>query len=269
MIDIHCHILPGLDDGADSLEVSIEMAGMAVADGVTHIVCTPHITPGVYHNTADGIARQVTRLQGELDQRGIPLRLAMGADVHISPTLVADLDSGTTPTLAGSRAMLFEPPHHVLPPHMDRAVARLIAAGYVPVITHPERLSWIESRYDLVVALSDMGAPMQVTAGSVTGAFGKRPQYWADRMLDEGRVDIIASDAHNTGARSPRLSRARDRVAVRLGEAEAQNLVLWRPAALLNGESLPARVGIVAPQTPDKDDGVINSIRGWLNSLRG
>ena len=269
MIDIHCHILPGLDDGAESLDVSIAMAEMAVADGVTHMVCTPHITPGVYHNTAAGIAAQVAHLQGELDLRGIPLRLAVGADIHISPTLLADLDSGVAPTLAGSRAMLFEPPHHVLPPRMDQAVARLIAAGYVPVITHPERLSWIEHRYDLVLALSDMGAPLQLTAGSITGAFGKRPQYWAERMLDEGRADIIASDAHNTRARSPRLSHARDLAAARLGEAEAENLVLWRPAALLNGESLPDRVGIVAPQTPAKDAGVINSIKGWFNTFRG
>lgn len=269
MIDIHSHILPGLDDGAESLDVSIAMAEIAVADGVTHIVCTPHITPGVYHNTAAGIADHVAQLQGELDLRGIPLRLAAGADIHISPTLVADLDAGVAPTLAGSRAMLFEPPHHVLPPRMDHAVARLIAAGYVPVITHPERLSWIESRYDLVITLSDMGAPMQLTAGSITGAFGRRPQYWAERMLDEGRVDIIASDAHNTRSRSPRLSHARDLVAARLGEAEAENLVLWRPAALLNGESLPDRVGIVAPQTPVKDAGVIKSIKGWLNTFRG
>jgi protein-tyrosine phosphatase len=269
MIDIHCHILPGLDDGAESLAVSIAMAEMAVADGVTHLVCTPHITPGVYHNTSDGIASQVAALQGELDLRGIPLRLAAGADIHISPTLVADLDAGIAPTLAGSRAILFEPPHHVLPPRMDQAVARLIAAGYVPVITHPERLSWIESRYDVVVALSDMGAPLQLTAGSITGGFGKRPQYWAERILDEGRADVIASDAHNTRARSPRLSHARDRVAARLGEAEAENLVLWRPAALLNGESLPARAGIVTPQTPDKGVGVFSSIRGWLNSVRG
>lgn len=269
MIDIHCHILPGLDDGAERVDVSIAMAEMAVADGVTHIVCTPHITPGVYHNTSAGIAGQVAQLQGELDVRGIPLFLATGADIHISPTLVADLDSGVSPTLAGSRVMLFEPPHHVLPPRMDQAVARLIAAGYVPVITHPERLSWIENRYDLVIALSDMGAPMQLTAGSITGAFGKRPQYWAERMLDEGRVDVIASDAHNTRARSPRLSHARDLVAARLGEAEAENLVLWRPAALLNGESLPDRVGIVAPQTPAKDAGVVNSIKGWLNTFRG
>lgn len=269
MIDIHSHILPGLDDGAESLDIAIAMAEIAVADGVTHIVCTPHITPGVYHNTADGIAQHVAWLQGELDLRGIPLRLAAGADIHISPTLVADLDAGIAPTLAGSRAILFEPPHHVLPPRMDQAVARLIAAGYVPVITHPERLSWIESRYDVVMALSDMGAPLQLTAGSITGAFGKRPQYWAERILDEGRADIVASDAHNARARSPRLSQARDRVAARLGEAEAENLVLWRPAALLNGESLPARVGIVAPQTLGRDAGVLNSIKGWLNSVRG
>lgn len=251
------------------MDTSIAMAEMAAADGVTHIVCTPHITPGVYRNTAVAIAADVARLQEELDRRGILLRLAVGADIHISPTLVEDLDAGIAPTLAGSRAILFEPPHHVLPPRMDQAVARLIAAGYAPVITHPERLSWIESRYDVIVALSDMGAPMQVTAGSITGAFGKRPQYWADRMLDEGRVDIIASDAHNTRARSPRLSRARERVAARLGEAEAENLVLWRPAALLNGESLPARAGIVTPQTPAKEDGVFNSIKGWFNSVRG
>lgn len=269
MIDIHCHILPGLDDGAENFAISLEMARMAVADGVTHIVCTPHITPGVYHNSGPAIAEQVRWLQGELDLQGIALRLLVGADIHVAPNLVDDLGTGLAPTLAGSRALLFEPPHHVLPPRMDQTVAQLIAAGYIPVITHPERLSWIENRYDVVEALCAMGAPMQITAGSITGAFGKRPQYWAERMLEEGRVDIIASDAHNTRSRSPILSSARDRVAAKLGEAEAENLVLWRPAALLNGESLPPKAGIVTPQKPHKEGGVINSIKGWFNSPRG
>ena len=188
MIDLHSHILPGIDDGAKTLEVSLEMARMAVADGIHTMACTPHIYPGLYGNDASGIALARDRLQAELDARGIALRLVVGADVHLVPGLLDGLRAGTVPTLHGSRYVLLEPSHHVKPPRFEEAVFELVAAGYTPVITHPERLTWIEGQYDVFLRLIRQGAWMQLTAGALTGLFGARAKYWGEKFLGEGHT---------------------------------------------------------------------------------
>ena len=144
MIDLHCHILPGIDDGAADLGVAVAMARAFVADGVTVVACTPHILPGVYHNTGPQIRQAVQDLQQALDAQGIALRLTTGADVHMVPDFVAGLRSGHLLSLANSRYVLVEPPHHVAPPRLDDLFFQLIVAGYVPILTHPERLGWIK-----------------------------------------------------------------------------------------------------------------------------
>lgn len=241
MIDLHSHILPAIDDGARSMEMALVMAQIAVGDGITHIACTPHITPGVFENTADGILQAISRLERELLRSGIGLRLVAGADVHAAPDLVSRLAAASVPTLGGSRYLLFEPPHHVVPPGLDRLALELLQSGYVPIITHPERLTWIENQYDLVCRMNDAGAAIQLTAASITGQFGKRAAYWSQRMLDEGRVDIIASDAHDHRRRPPILSPARDLIARRHGEAVAVRMTQSTPLAILRNEDLPRR----------------------------
>ena len=116
MIDLHCHILPGIDDGAANLGVSLGMAQASAADGVSVVVCTPHILAGLYHNAGPQIASAVQHLQDTLGQEGIPLRLVAGADLHMVPDLIAGLRSGRIPSIAGSRYVLVEPPHHTAPP---------------------------------------------------------------------------------------------------------------------------------------------------------
>jgi protein-tyrosine phosphatase len=130
---------------------------------------------------------------------------------------------------------------------MADAVFDCMTAGFHPLITHPERLRWIEDHYPLMVQMVEAGAWMQITAGSVTGRFGKRTQYWAERMIDEGLVHILATDAHNLRSRSPVLSEAVAAVAARLGEQAANDMVLTRPLAVLENESpatVPAAVGV-------------------------
>lgn len=234
MIDLHSHILPGIDDGAKTLEVSLEMARIALADGIHTLACTPHIYPGLYMNDAAGIDARRAALQRELDAQGLPLRLVNGADVHLVPGLLERVRAGTVPTLHGSRYLLLEPSHHVAPPRFEDSVFTLVAAGYVPVITHPERLSWVEDHYDAFVRLRAQGVWMQVTAGALTGVFGSRAKYWAERFLGEGHTHILASDAHSTGRRVPRLAEARERAAALLGAEEAERLVLHRPQAILD-----------------------------------
>lgn len=233
MIDLHCHLLPGIDDGAVDLAQSIEMARMAVADGIRIVACTPHIAPGVYDNEGPAIRIAVENLARTLYARGIDLYVLAGADVHLAPNLSEGLRSGRILTIADSRYFLLEPPHHVIPPRLEEAAAEFSAAGYVPILTHPERLSWIGTHYSSIRRLFDAGVWMQITAMSITGTFGGGPRYWAERMLDEGMVHLISSDAHSTGRRRPNLSEARAKVAARLGEQEAEHLFMTRPLGVV------------------------------------
>jgi protein-tyrosine phosphatase len=247
MIDLHSHILPGIDDGAKTLEVSLEMARMAVADGIHTMACTPHIYPGMYMNDGPGILKAIKALQAELDSRKIALKLVAGADVHLVPGLLEGLSTGRVPTLHGSRYFLLEPSHTTPPPHFEATVFNLIASGYTPIITHPERLTWIENHYPVFLRLIEQGAWMQITAGALTGSFGPRAQHWGERFLAEGHTHIIASDAHSAGRRMPNMSRARDIAQRLLGEEEAKRLVIERPQAVLDNLppqdfALPERV---------------------------
>jgi len=250
VIDLHCHMLPGIDDGAPDLETSLAMARIAVADGIEITACTPHIFPGLYENTGPDIRLRVAALQAELDKEEIPLTLTTGADVQLSPDLVSGLRSGHILSLGDTRYFLFEPPHHVAPPRLEDQVFASMAAGYHPIITHPERLRWIETHYETMQRMAQAGAWMQLTSGSLTGRFGKRSQYWSERMLDEGLVHILATDAHNTGRRAPHLAEARDFVAARLGDQAAIDMVVTRPRAVLDNVApslLPDAVGAQRP----------------------
>jgi len=251
MIDLHSHILPGIDDGAKNLGISLEMARLAVADGIHTMACTPHIYPGLYMNSAQGIALARDALQAELDAQGIALRLVIGADVHLVPNLLAGLRAGHIPTLNGSRYLLLEPSHHVAPPRFEESVFELVAAGYTPVITHPERLTWIETHYKVFVGMSRQGAWIQVTAGALTGMFGPRAQYWGEKFIGEGHTHILATDTHSSGRRLPCLSAGLSVAERLLGPVEAARLVVERPQAILDDVS-PSAVAPLVERVPPR-----------------
>lgn len=241
------------------------MARMAIADGVHTIACTPHIYPGLYENTAADIRMAIATLQAELDRRRLPLRLVEGADVHLAPGLDKAVATGRVPALAGSRYLLLEPPHHVLPPRFEETVFGLKLAGYVPVITHPERLTWIPDHYAILARLVKAGAWMQVTAGSIVGRFGVAPRRLSERMLDEGLVHIIATDAHDVARRPPLLAEGREAAARRVGAIEAQHMVVTRPAGIIADtppEQLPPLTA-VQPTLPKR------SRKLWKNLFGG
>src|SRR5262245_32856988 len=233
MIDLHCHILPGIDDGAANISVSIEMARAFVADGVSVVACTPHILPGLYANSGPGIRLTTAKLQQTLSGEGVALQLVTGADNHITPDFVAALSSGRLLSLADTRYVLVEPPHHIAPPRMEVLFFNLVTAGYVPILTHPERLTWIKSHYQTIKQLFRAGVWMQLTAGSLAGAFGRNAQYWAERMLDEGCVHLLATDAHDVRSRPPNLRQGRELTSKRVGDVEAEHLVATRPRGVL------------------------------------
>jgi protein-tyrosine phosphatase len=173
------------------------------------------------------------QLQEELNAAHIECRLVVGSDAHMSPDLVDGLKSGRVLSLNDSRYVLVEPPHHLLPPNMDRFFFGLLAAGYVPILTHPERLSWTDANYELLQYLVHSGVWMQLTAASIVGRFGSRAMSRSRRLLLDGLVHIVATDAHDPVERPPLLSEAVSALRELMGSDETQNMIEARPAAIL------------------------------------
>jgi protein-tyrosine phosphatase len=250
LIDLHSHILPAVDDGAATLEASLAIARMAVADGIEVMACTPHFMPGLYDNEASDIRGRVGNLNQVLADEGIPLALVTGSDAHIRPDFLQCLRDGRLLTLHDSRYVLFEPPHNIMPPRLEDLLFNISVSGYVPILTHPERLKWIEQSYASFQSMAKAGVWMQITSGSLTGRFGKRPQYWAQRMLSEGIVSILATDAHNVTSRPPLLAEGFEIAVTELGQEQAEHLVFTRPLGVLEDQdpgNLPALLEPVAP----------------------
>jgi protein-tyrosine phosphatase len=163
----------------------------------------------------------------------------------LTPNLLKDLRSGTIPRLGSSRYFLLEPPQDILPPRFGEYLFGLVSAGYVPIITHPERSVWIESQYTIMSSLVRSGVWLQITAGSILGKFGRAARRWSMRLLEDGLVHVIASDAHDVVARPPRMREALDQVEAWLGRSEAVHMVVTRPAGILRNigpRDLPAPV---------------------------
>lgn len=235
-VDIHCHLLPRIDDGAKSWVESLTMAEIAVSEGITTSIVTPHQLGTFSHNRGDKIRGLTAELQQLLDERGIPLRVLPGADVRIDPGLVPGLQSGDILTLADQRRhVLLELPHELYMP-LEDVLARLERAGIAGILSHPERNQGLIARPELVESLVHRGCLMQVTAGSLLGAFGPQSQSLAEWMVQRGLVQFLATDAHGPKSRRPLMLRAYERVA-QLGDTEQANQICSRnPAAVAAGE---------------------------------
>jgi protein-tyrosine phosphatase len=267
LIDLHSHILHGVDDGAKLLEDSIAMGRAAAEDGIHVMACTPHFMPGMYDNEAGDIRRRVQELNTVFEDQGIDVALVTGSDAHVRPDFVQALRNGEILTLHDSRYVLIEPPHNILPNRLDDLLFNIVAAGFVPILTHPERLKWIEREYDFIINAFKSGVWMQITAGSLTGKFGRRPEYWAQRMLSEGMIHILASDAHNLRSRPPIMSEAFELAKSELGLDEATHLVVTRPTLVLENAPPGAAPEILAqqPRQTKVSGGFLRRIFGGSN----
>ena len=242
MIDLHLHLLPGVDDGALDLAQAVAMCRQAVADGCTMLVATPHQRRDEWE-TADGtaLAARLAELQAAV---GAEPRLLLGAEVRIDSDLLADLAGGNGSArhrplpLAGSRYLLLELEPNGLGPEPVALALDLRAEGWWPIFAHPELTPALACQPEVIARLVEVGALLQVTAASAAGELGRAPREQVSELLDAGLVHFVASDAHRPDWRPPGLSRARTEIARRWGEPLAHKLTLDHPLAVIEGRPL-------------------------------
>lgn len=241
MIDLHVHLLPGVDDGPGSAEEALGLCRRAADDGCQTLVATPHQRHPQWSNRdAPTLKRLLRELQ---EQLATGPRLLLGAEIRVDSELLTDLEdleaSGLLP-LAESRYLLLELDHGGLGPDPLELVFELKLADWRPILAHPELLPSLGGDLEAVAALVDAGALLQVTAGSLTGKFGRTAQETTHRLLDSGLVHFVASDAHGVRWRRPGLARARALIGERWGEQMADDLTLTNPSAVIENRQLPA-----------------------------
>jgi len=244
MVDVHCHILPGLDDGPDSIEESLAMAEAAINDGITHVVATPHCNSEYPFDYAY-VQRLRDRLQSEVGDR---LKLATGCDFHLNPENLNALRADASQFCINQRDYLLVEFNEIsIPPSMDETLHNLQLQGLRPVITHPERNAILRRQPERLAKWVRLGCVVQVTAGSITGTFGPRAQEDSMCWIAKGIVHIVASDAHNTKRRPLRLQPAYRAVCEQFGATKAQALFVDNPLAAFEGRDLP-----YIPEIPDE-----------------
>ena len=234
MYDIHCHILPGIDDGPESLEEAMAMARIAASDGVRAVIATPHGVQVADQGGRDALVRRVQEFSDELRAQDVDLKVNMGVEYLLVPQLMEEARRGAAIGLHESRYLLVEIDFFQYPLYTDETLFQLQLAGFAPVLAHPERQATIQERPELLTGLVERGVLSQITGGSLLGAFGQLAQRSAEHLLKKNLVHLVASDGHSaTKHRPPVMAEAIGAVERLVGEDAAHTLGVVNPAAVL------------------------------------
>jgi len=265
-VDIHSHLLPGVDDGAKDMEQSVRMARLAVEDGIRLSLVTPHHLNGVYSNPASEIRRHLNGLREALLAEGIDLKLLPGAELHLVPELPDELARGTAMTVAGlGKAALVELPVHTVPHGVGTVLEQIMSQGITPIVAHPERNSELRQNPEILSDWVEMGCLAQVTGMACTGKFGPQVQESAREMVQGGLIHYMASDAHRDSRRIPRMSDGRDQIARWTNDEVATLLTETNPAALVIGEE-PDLDRLYSALEPDRKSSGWRRWLGWRSA---
>jgi protein-tyrosine phosphatase len=237
VIDLHCHYLPGIDDGAQTLAESLDLARAAVEAGIHTAVMTPHVHPGRYENSAPTIRKLCAAFQRVLEHQEIPLQIRAGGEVRISSDIIAMVEHDQVPfigELAGYRVMLLEFPHSHLLLGADKLIKWLLARHIRPLIAHPERNKDVMRNVEKIAPFVQMGCLLQLTGASILGQFGKPAQRTAMTILERGWASVVATDAHNLRHRPPNLDLAYAALVDIGGESLARQLTQTTPGLVVS-----------------------------------
>ena len=235
-VDIHCHLLPGIDDGASDIKASLAMAEMTARDGIATVIATPHQLGSFGQNRGSQIRELVAQTQSCLDAARIPLRVLPGADVRIEPGMLEGIQQGEVLTLADrGKHLLLELPHELYF-SIDALLVQLQSLGIQGILSHPERNAGILSKPQIVEQLVDQGCLMQVTAGRLIGSFGPASQQLAESMLVNGLVHFLATDAHGVRSRRPLMQRSFVRACEMAGTDTAKRICCDNPQRVAAGQ---------------------------------
>jgi len=239
MIDIHHHLLPGLDDGPKEMETSIAMAKMAAADGITHVVATPHANNRYKFNPVE-IAQRLSALRATLAGEGVDLTLGSGCDFHLSYENIQDAHRHPEKySINGKNYLLVELPDFTIAKQMDEAFYELRMTSLEPILTHPERNPVLQKDSARLEEWLRQGILVQVTTSSVLGQMGPVAERMAHRMLANRWVHFLATDAHNVKGRPPKMRAAYDLVAKKYGQPYAERICVENPLAVFEGRPMP------------------------------
>jgi protein-tyrosine phosphatase len=237
-VDIHCHILPGIDDGAKHWDDALAMARLAADDGTTTIVATPHQLGSWSKNRGDEVRQLVAECNERIAAEKIPLTVLAGGEIRIEPALIEQLVTGELVTLGDHRRhVLLELPHELYFP-LDGLMDELAARRITVVLAHPERNEGILRQPDFAVDLVDTGCLMQLTAGSLCGTMGPHVEEMAEWMIAEGLIHIVSTDGHGPRTRRPLMGRAHERICELADVATADDLCGRAPARIAAGRSV-------------------------------
>ncbi|MDA5387546.1 tyrosine-protein phosphatase [Loigolactobacillus backii] len=236
MIDLHCHILPGVDDGSKTMAQSLAMAQVAVENGITHILVTPHHMDSDYTNHKQKVIKHTVQFQQAIDQAKIPLKVFPGQEVHLTGDLLAALDQDDILFAdTGNRYLMLEFPHQEVPAYAQRMIFDLQARNIIPVIVHPERNQGIQADPTILYDLVASGCLTQLTASSYLGVFGDEIMKFMQQIIDAGLGFVFASDAHNLKGRNFRMKRAFDKLRKENGQ-ELVDTFQNNAKAIINGD---------------------------------
>jgi protein-tyrosine phosphatase len=259
VIDLHTHILPGIDDGVKTMDDAVAFARVAADDGTRTIVATPHYREGFYINSREDVIAGVAALKARLAEASVDIEILPGAEVHVSSDLIQRVKEGHAPTLADNgRTVLFELSMSQYPVELENLVFQMRLAGLQVLFAHPERIRYFQEdlrRYEAVLRLGAFG---QITTGSVLGVFGEDVEEFSEELARKRLVQVLASDAHNTRGRPPKMREAAARIARWTGDEFASRMTTDIPRAFLEGRDpdLPP-----PPEAPQRKSSLLSR---WL-----
>lgn len=239
MIDLHCHLLPGVDDGSKSMDISLKLANDAVRDGIDYALLTPHHMNGVYLNHKKEVIQQTQEFQVELDRHEIPLKVFPGQEVRINGDLLTALDQDDILFAdEGGRYLMLEFPDDDVPSYTSNMIYELMQRGIIPIIVHPERNTKIMKQPDILYDLLNKGCLSQITAGSYVGTFGHKVQKFSKQLIQTGQAYVFASDVHDLPNRSYEMSNAFEKLGKELGP-EYVSQFNRNAKKIINGDNVP------------------------------